>query len=509
MGSFSNRFAINVVANILKSIQTFVAGLLIARGLGPDQYGKMVYLLGTFTAIRQLTDFGSSTTFFTLISKRRRDWRFVAIYLAWQLIQFVGTFVAIIFLLPKTLAEMIWRGENNGLILLAFMASYLQSSLWSTVIQIGEAMRVTWVVQLVGTIVGFVHCILMLILLTFNLISVSLVLKIIVCEWSFALCFMLYRVKLVSFECERSGNLKTIFDEFRLYCLPLVPYAWISFAYEMSDKWMLQTYGGNTQQAFYAVGNQFGSIAGVATASMLNVFWKEVAEAYDQGLVNRVNTLFVFVLKSLYLFASIVSGFLIPWAPNLLSLALGESFRSGSGVLIIMLLYPIHQSMGQVCGAMLYATGKTKISVVAGAISMILSILLTSFLLVPHFGISAIIGDTSVVIASKMVLLQIISVNIVSVYIVRSMNISYDWAAQLLPVLTCIILGRLSYMLFGCLNFSNDLAVANSIFPGIFVSGLVYLSLVVVITKRCPICAGFNRHEIDQMDSMMRKMLRF
>jgi O-antigen/teichoic acid export membrane protein len=500
MSSFVKRFAINVLANIIKSVQTFAAGLMVARGLGPEEYGKMVYLLGTFTAIRQLIDCGSSTAFFTLMSQRQRSRQFVRIFVIWQLTQLLFVTLAVGFLTPKFLLDLIWRGSDRKLVILALLAAYLQSSLWAIIVQIGESQRLTGIVQTAGGVVGLINCGLMFQLLKHEAMSVELVFQIIICEWGVAL-FLVFRLfAFPNVVTDSKWDIYSMLKEFGSYCIPLIPYSWFSFIYEFSDRWLLQTYGGSVQHAFYGLGQQYGTIAGVATTSLLNVFWKEIAEAYSLGCQDRVNDLYIFVLKSLYLLASVISGFLVPWAPSLISLTLGESFRGGGITLMIMLLYPIHQSMGQVCGAMMYATGHVKASVLLGVGSMIVSVMLTAVLLIPKFGIAGGLGDSSMVFASKTLLVQVISVNLLSNYIVRVMGVDYKLRSQLFPVLMCTSIGCVCHLgvdqVFGCYKMVFRFLL----------SGFIYISIIIATTLKWPMFGGLNAKERDKLIADVQKL---
>jgi O-antigen/teichoic acid export membrane protein len=127
--SIRARFGFSLFANLSKAVVTFGTGLLVARGLGPENYGTMMFPLGTFAAARQLLDMGSSTAFFTLLSQRHRSGRFVVWYLAWLGIQFLVPAVLVGLLFPAAWVELIWKGELRSLVLLAILAAYLQSVL--------------------------------------------------------------------------------------------------------------------------------------------------------------------------------------------------------------------------------------------------------------------------------------------------------------------------------------------------------------------------------------------
>jgi O-antigen/teichoic acid export membrane protein len=145
--SILTRFGFSLFANVSKAIITFGTGMMVARGLGPEQYGTMMFLLGTFTAARQLLDMGSGTAFFTFLSQRQRSRRFVGWYFAWLGVQFLLPMLAAGLLLPATWVDLIWKGEQRSLVVLAFVAAYMQSVLWSVVLPMGESQRLTRRVQ--------------------------------------------------------------------------------------------------------------------------------------------------------------------------------------------------------------------------------------------------------------------------------------------------------------------------------------------------------------------------
>jgi len=67
----ASRFLFSISFNIIRGVFSFLAGLYIAKGLGPVEYGNFTFLLGSFIAIRQLIDLGTSSAFFTFISQKK------------------------------------------------------------------------------------------------------------------------------------------------------------------------------------------------------------------------------------------------------------------------------------------------------------------------------------------------------------------------------------------------------------------------------------------------------
>lgn len=475
--SVTSRFLTSLAANLSRALLAFVTGLIVARGLGPEQYGKMMFLLGTFVAARQILDMGSSTAFFTLLSQRGRSKRFVGWFAVWLALQFIVPLLAIGLLFPAAWIELVWKGEQRGLVLLAFMASYAQLTLWSVLMQMGESQRLTRRAQGLGVLATGIHLLLVTLAWWQDWLSVPLILAAMILEWVAAVGLLAGHLRFSSATADDDG-FASVMKEFGPYCLPLIPYAWLGFAYEFADRWLLQTYGGSVQQAYYAVAYQFGALAGIATASMLNVLWKEIAEAHYLGNRERVAMLYRRTSRSLYFVAAALAGFLLPWSETLLKLTVGEGYTGGATALMIMMLYPLHQSIGQVGGTMLYATGLTRIQAAVGMTFMAISIAATYFVLAPADAAPAGLGLGSAGLAGKMVVLQIFAVNVIAVLLARRLEMPFDWLYQPVSAAVCIITGWAAYglvdaMLAGRAHVALAAAVAGVLY-GAVLAGVVW-----------------------------------
>ena len=136
-----------------------------------------------------------------------------------------------------------------------------------------------------------------------------------------------------------------------------------------------------------------------------------------------------------------------------------------------MFFYPVHQSLGQITGTMLYALEKTKTQNYIGIFFMFISILIAYLLLAPKKAIIPGFGLGASGLALKMVICQIISVNISSYFVSRYIKIPFDWYHQLI-VLLILPMGFLSKSLSQAilqLVFSESSNMLN-----ITISGLVY-----------------------------------
>lgn len=485
------RFGFSLFANLSKAILTFGTGMLVARGLGPNEYGTMMFLLGTFTATRQLLDMGSSTAFFTFLSQRQRSLRFVSLYFAWLGVQFLLPLLVVGLLFPDVWVDLIWKGEERGLIILAFLAAYMQSVLWSAVLQLGESQRLTRLVQGMAVSIALVHFVMMVIAFWGGWLGVHAIFLLTIIEWAIAVVVILKQMRFPPRQGGETDTPNSVFTEFWTYCLPLITYSWLGFVYEFVDRWLLQTYAGSVQQAYYSVAFQFGAIAAIATSSILNIFWKEIAEAHHQGNRERVTSLYQRVSRGLFFVAAAGAGFLVPWAEDILRITLGVAYVGGATTLMIMFLYPLHQSLGQIGGAMAYATGRVAVYVKLGMAFMAASIVATYFALasvdapLPGLGLGA-LG-----LAGKMVVMQILSINALAWYLSRSLEFKFDWLFQPVAALACLGAGLLAYALP---HFLID--VSSELWLALLVSGVIYFMLMLALIGFAPNLAGLRRSDI-------------
>lgn len=487
--SIRSRFSFSLFTNLSKAVITFGTGMLVARGLGPEQYGTMMFLLGTFTALRQVLDMGTSTAFFTFLSQRKRSKRFVGWYFAWLGVQFALTLLTVGLLFPASWIELVWKGEQRNLVILAFLAAYIQSVLWPVILQMGESQRLTRWVQGVALTVALTHFLLITFAWLGGWMGIHTVFGLMIVEWAISVALIVKQLRFPLLT-EETDTIKSVFQEFWQYCRPLVIYSWLGFAYDFTDRWLLQTYAGSVHQAFYAVAFQFSAIAAIATSSIINIFWKEIAEAHHQDNRDRVVMLYRKVSRGLFFVSAAGAGFLTPWAEDILCISLGSAYVGGAATLMIMFFYPMHQSMGQIGSAMAFATGRVAAHVKIGMAFMAISIVVTYFVLASANAPIPGLGMGSLGLAAKMVVVQILSVNALAFYLSRSLGMKFDWLYQPVTALISGSVGGFSYVL------SQNFVWVDSVSYKLAIYVVFYFLLTAFILYKLPWLIGMRRNEL-------------
>ena len=149
-------------AQVLSS--TFLTGILLARGFGAETYGIYAFLLASFMAINTLLELGTSSAFYTFISKKNRSKNFFIYYLFWLFAQFIIIVIAIGIVIPDIWIEQIWKGQEKDIVLTAFIAIFLQYQIWTLIAQVGESQRLTGRVQILNVLIAICHLIVILFL---------------------------------------------------------------------------------------------------------------------------------------------------------------------------------------------------------------------------------------------------------------------------------------------------------------------------------------------------------
>jgi len=511
--SIKSRFIVSLISNTIRSILGFFSGLLIARELNPSGYGDISFLLGSFVAISALLDMGSSSAFYTFISQRTQGMRFYLYYFAWLALQFIIPTFLITALLPESMIAKIWLGHSREIILLAFAASFMQQQVWQTLNQIGESSRKTIRVQIIGLVVAIGHLIMIYALLAEGLLTIQYVFWLLIVEYALATLWAVrfLREKQGAAEAKKSEAFSAgaMMKEYFAYCKPLALVSLITFLFQFVDRWLLQRFGGSSQQGYYQIAYQFAAVSLLATSSILNVFWKEIAEANAHRDRERLAALYQKVSRALAMLGAVLSGFLIPWTEQIVTVVLGLSYLTAVPVLMIMFLYPIHQSMGQIGGTMLLAGGHTKAYMTLSVTVMLISLPLSYLVQAPPHGTPIPgLGLGAIGMALKMVAVNIVSVNILAWIIARNYDWKFDWIYQIAGISLALGAGFLSKLTVGFFWNITRQDIVGLLTP-FLASGILYVIIVSACTLAMPWLIGLEKKDMKSLIDNFKATISF
>lgn len=484
------RFAITAIASLLRSLLSFLTGIMLARGLGPENYGILLFLLGISLALRQLLDLGTSSAFFTFLSQRQRSRRFVELYFLWLVLQIGLPVVAILYLLPDSWVGSIWHLDSRHLVAMALLASFLQNGVWPTILQMGESQRATWKFQVLGLCLAATTFLSVVVLWYWSILGLILVLLTLIVEYLAAAWIAMSNLRFVG-EDDQDESLKVVLAKYGKYCAPMIPYGWIGFAYSFADVWLLQRFGGSVEQAYYGLSLQIASASVIVAASIQNVFWKEIAEASHMGDMRRTAYLYRRVSRATYFASALFAGLAIPWTEEILLLAAGPQYAHGAVVLAILCVYPVQQSMAHVETTMLMATERTKTQVHIGIWFMLISIIVTYLMLAPTNEAVPGLGLASTGLAVKMVVMVTLQVIVMAVVNSKFLNVVIDFRHRIVSLIVAVSTGWLSAQLAKVLFF--DLGIGLCI---LIPAASLYVLFTVLILYAMPWLVDASRQEL-------------
>ena len=468
-----NRSIFSFFAIGFRSAFTLIIGILLARSLGPSEYGVFIFLITSLTVLSSLIDFGSTSAFFTFISKKERTAFFIITFFSWKIIQFIFCFLLIYYILPDEWIYIIWQGQNRALILLAFAAVYSQFHIWKTIEKIGEANRATFKVQTISSSFTLLHLILISLLISFNFLSINIIFVFVILEWFIASIIGFSILNLKFNKAQKNESLKNIILEYKIYCLPLIPYILLSIISDFGDTWFLQTFGGSIEQAYYHVAAQLSAISLLATTSILQIFWKEIASANEKNDFEKLKVIYDTSSKSLFIISAAISCFFLPWAKEIILTLLGEKYIDGVNAFLIMLIYPIYQCLGQVNNIMFYSLEYTKQFAKISSIWLITSFLTSYLLLAPNNFFVPGLSLGSIGLAIKMVLLQFMLVFYTSYWITKKYNWKLEFFYQIMVITISLFISiTLKLILYNLLHEIIGLYLT------FLISGVAYLLIL-------------------------------
>ena len=480
--SLNKRYIIKLIANLVNGIINMIMVAIVPKALGPIAYGQFIYLQQFFAQSIGFLDAGTSTAFFTKLSKNTARINLIKFYFLYSLIV-LAIMISFIYILNNLdYLKYIFPNIPSQYVYLAIGFGFLT---WFTTIfiYISDAHALTVSVESIKIFHKIISLFLLLFFinyLTFDLVSyfyywfISLMMFI---------CFVVYlfiKKNILSLEVLSSFlNLKSLIKEFYTFSSPLFVFNIVAIVFGLFDIWLLQKLGGSEQVGFYGLSYAIAAMCFLFTSAMTPIITREFAKSFENNNIEEMKKLFSKYIPMLYSIAAYFGIFISFQSENLLYIFTDEKFKEAYLVLVIMAFYPIHQTYGQLSGSVFYVTGQTKIIRNIGIISTLFGFLLT-IVFIYYLELEA-LG-----LAWKIVLIQIVSVNIQLYFNSKYLDLNFLRFIfhQIYSVLFFILIAYLTNFIM--LQFENKLIE-------FLVSGVVYTIFTIISVLIIPSIFGLNR----------------
>jgi O-antigen/teichoic acid export membrane protein len=283
------------------------------------------------------------------------------------------------------------------------------------------------------------------------------------------------------------------------YCIPLIVLTLVIFGHDFFDRWFLQTVAGSVEQAYFSLAFQWSAISLLFTTSMLNIFWREIAVSFGENDFDRMRTMFLKASKALYFLSSAIAFFVAFNAEGLLSHLVGDKYLHAKVVIILLAFYPIHQTFGQINGAFYYATERVSLYRNLTIVGLIFGVATSYFLLAPNNAIIPGLQLGSLGLALKMLIVNIITVNLILYYNTRFLGLFFGRVLvdQIISVIVVGICSGAAFLIIQQIGLHDFWFQLGGM-------GILQVSFLFGVAYVCPQVTGLTRMEIRHYGQLVK-----
>jgi len=500
MTSVVSRYTSKLANNVITAIIGTIIAIIVPRTLGPSHYGNLHFIRNSFIRIFGVIDLNGSLAHFVYASKNKetQNITFFHTYYCFIVGLIVLTFLSVLVLANGV--HVLFPEQQIAYVFLGALLGYF-IYLVTNLTNLSDSKEVTVGFEIRKMLVMVMGLLLLLLLYFTDLINLRSVFGYYIFT-NFILIIVstkyLNNKRVYNFRFNKLAlpQIKETLKYYYNYSHPLVITSVITLIILYIDRWFLQLIGGSIEQGFFSLAFQVSSICILITGAMSPIYQQSVAKADGQNNLSRIQTLFKKV--NLFYFASAgISAFFFFNAKEVLYLFGGNEYSQALIPMKIMMLYPIHQTYGRFTSDTLLSMEKTKMYRNISVFSSFLGLVLVYFLLAPTTYIVPGLELAATGLALKMVIHQLISVNILlffSCWLIEVPMRKYllNQVVILIPLFTlCGIARNVIYLIY-----PEGTGIAGSVIF-LIISALVYGSLVLLMIWLFPNLSGLSRQDLN------------
>ena len=425
--SLASRYIFRLLSNLIKMALGVLALGLVPRALGPTNFGAFSFLTKFFATAIKFLKFGFAHAFFVKLSRRPTEKGLVGIYFYFIFLLSFTLFILTFLVINFGFKDYFWKSQSSFFIYVALFYSVLNLFF--------EFHQLT--IDALGYTKKFQFKIILQSLLFFFFIvcayfSKNLSLEVYFLIHYFSLIFIIgFSVRILNenkvfISRHLSLNKKKVIGylrEFFSYSHPLIINSIAVFIISLSDLWFLQFYYGSKEQGYYSFAMKISSLSFVFTGSITALILRDMSKKYKNKNIGEIKKIFEKYTPLLYSIAAFFGAFIFLNSKFLCTYIGGEMYIGSIPMLYVLSFFPIHQTYGQLTGNVFSAVENTKIIRNVSLITSLFGFLLTLFLILPIELNGLNLGGFGLSI--KLVLIQILYVNILLYYAMKLLKISF------------------------------------------------------------------------------------
>jgi O-antigen/teichoic acid export membrane protein len=482
MNNVRKDYLFKIITNLIRVPISFLLQSIFPRLLGPIQYGNFEFLNDGFTKIVTFLESGNTFAFYTRLSSNKNDYKLIKFYRILVCFTILILFLILFLICVFKFNVFLWPDQSLlSLIMICIFVALVYVS--NILIRVLDSFSLTTNIEKFR----IVHIILTLLIFTYfyysnNSITINYFIFLQIIIQLILICGSLYIIytnnKHAIFINNNLTKLNTkyYFQYFYNYSSPLFIFSVFALIFGFGDRWLLQKFGGSIQQAYFSLAQKTGSFIFIFTSAIIPLYIRENSKFYFNKEYFKMSQIYIKNVK-LFMFLTIILAVIVSFNSDLILYLIGGSaFKDANNLFILMSFYPVHQTLGQINGALFYSTNRTKTYTLVGLFSLPIGFILSYFLLAPtkYFGLD--LG--SVGLAIQMLTIQFCNQNILLFFNCKYFNISFAKMLinQIFIILLFIIIGILISKLLHFMSINNRL---NFLF--IFTIILFLLSIILLI----------------------------
>lgn len=478
MHSIKKRYIIKFSSNLLSAGINSLLFIKVAKELGISDYGNYEYVSQILAVFLATILLNFPQAIFTLVSQKLCDENFksyIAIGSRILVLLIASLFITLFFASYGSLYPTLFPGIDRSVFIQGLVFSFL-IYIQQYLSFLYDAKGKTLAFELYRTSASVSRLLALFIVGMDNNVTIEEVFR----GQSIALVLTniipLYKLSTFSKLNDQKQKLtREIISFWKFYSTPLLFYSVIGFISEGLDRWMIQKFYGSFEQGSFQLSAKIGSIIFLFSASMTQIFGREIAVSFGQNNFDRLRNLF-YKTRFFFYITSGLSAFAIVNIEGIIKLSTIPMDHSKIGMLQIMLLFPIHQTIGQLAGIFFNSTNRNKIYSVWGTAQILSSIIITYFLIAPSSNLIPGLNLGAWGVAFKMVALQFIGTNVLTYINCKFLNVRFsdNFLYQLIILALCFLMGILTKLVAEFLTSSNLNLIIVSL--GLYSTALVITS---------------------------------
>ncbi|MDR2488243.1 MAG: oligosaccharide flippase family protein [Desulfovibrio sp.] len=375
--SLGRRYLFKLVSNTATIPLFFILEAVLPRALGPAAYGNYNFSTNLFQNFTNFLDMGTSACLFTSLSKRPGEFGLIAVYARFAAIMLILCLLAGLLVLVPDVGRRLMPDVPLWMALPAAIWAYIT---WMGRVTRGmnDALGLTTHSELIRLGINLFSAMFLLVLYYSGSLNLAVLfghqyLTLGLLAAGFALCLRGNRMEHPFAASSKNTAKRTnawslskrqytdYAREFRRYSGPLFVTALCSAFALSGERWILQFFNGSAEQGYFSLSQKIGMACFIFVSAMTPLLTRDLAVAHAKGSPGEMARLLDRFAPMLYALSACLACFTLAEAKSVVRLFGGGQFVEALLPVQIMALYPIHQSYGQIAGAVFYATGETRL----------------------------------------------------------------------------------------------------------------------------------------------------